>query len=292
MPRIALVLLPLLMPLAVAAQAAPAAARVLQPDDLEGRGRATALLATALLTTALPGPRATPPSDPAVVLQAAARCLPPGSAARERVDAALASPRTADELRSAIADLHADLTFRPVAEADLPEGFPGFAAVDELELRAYPAYRMVRTTMRGGSMGAFWPLFRHIQQREIAMTTPVQVDYDAAVDRARTMAFLYGSPDLGEAGPDGRVEVVDVPAMTVLSIGSRGYERPDRVAELRGRLQAWLAASPTWEAAGPLRTMAYNSPSVGADRRYFEVQLPIRPRPDGAPADADADAGR
>jgi hypothetical protein len=27
-----------------------------------------------------------------------------------------------------------------------------------------------------------------------------------------------------------------------------------------------------------MRTMAYNSPSVGADSRYFEVQMPIRKR--------------
>ena len=27
-----------------------------------------------------------------------------------------------------------------------------------------------------------------------------------------------------------------------------------------------------------MRTMVYNSPSVGADRRYFEVQIPLRPR--------------
>ena len=31
-----------------------------------------------------------------------------------------------------------------------------------------------------------------------------------------------------------------------------------------------------WVVAGPLRTMAYNSPMVRGDRRYFEVQLPVR----------------
>jgi len=151
-----------------------------------------------------------------------------------------------------------------------------------LEMRSYPAYRMVRTGMRSGSTGAFWPLFQHIQKNEIAMTTPVQVDYEAEGRRATSMAFLYGSPELGPTGKHGRVEVVDVPAMTVLTIGSRGYERPHRIAELHARLLACIDAHADWQAAGPMRTMAYNSPSVGADRRYFEVQVPIRARPAAA----------
>ena len=92
------------------------------------------------------------------------------------------------------------------------------------------------------------------------------------------MAFLYGSPTLGAAGSDGKVEVVDVPATTVLTIGSRGHDRPSRVAELRARIDAWLAQHPEWRAAGEIRTMGYNSPSVAAERRYFEVQLPVQPR--------------
>lgn len=204
--------------------------------------------------------------------------LPAGSAAHSRARAIAASDDDVEGLRLAAADLAADLRFRPVAEADLPEGVPGFLALDELEIRAYPSYRMVRASMQRGSMVAFMPLLRHIQEREIAMTTPVQVDYDPARDRPATMAFLYGSPELGPEGTFGRTEVVDVPATTVLTVGSRGYDRQDRLTELRARLDAWLDASDEWRAAGPLRVMSYNSPSVGGDRRYFEVQLPIEPR--------------
>ena len=70
--------------------------------------------------------------------------------------------------------------------------------------------------------------------------------------------------------------VVDVPATTVLSLGARGHDRPSRIAELREQLEVWLQRQGEWEAAGPIRTMGYNSPSVGGDRRYFEVQLPVR----------------
>jgi hypothetical protein len=253
------------------AQASPTdPARVLQPGDLAARQAAAAALRAALAADA---------GGPLLArLQPAVDLLPPGSAARQRAAALVADRSDAAQLRREAADLLADLTFQPVAEADLPKGVPGFQVLDELELRAYPAYRMVRADMRSGGMGAFWPLFQHIESRAIAMTTPVQVDYAADESRARTMAFLYGSPDLGQTGVDGRVEVVDVPAMTVLSLGSRGYERPHRVSELRARLTAWLAGSTEWVAAGPMRTMVYNSPSVGGDRRYFEVQLPVQRR--------------
>ena len=110
-----------------------------------------------------------------------------------------------------------------------------------------------------------------------AMTSPVQMDYRADGERAASMAFLYGDRSTDPAKVGDGVEVVDVPAATVLSIGANGYERKGRVAALEQRLRAFVAASDgAWVVAGPLRTMAYNSPMVRGDRRYFEVQLPVR----------------
>ncbi len=248
----------------------PPAVRVLQPGDVEARQAAAQQIRSAMSVDDA--------TKFASALRAATEMLPVASAARTRAETLLRSGIDPKALRREAADLVDDLTFRPVAEAGLPTGVQGFQALDELEVRSYPAYRMVRTTMRGGSMGAFLPLFRHIESNEIAMTTPVQIDWSADERRATTMAFLYGAPDIGKAGVDGKVEVVDVPATTVVTVGSRGYERPDRVEELRARLAAWIATSPEHEAAGPMRTMVYNSPSVDADRRYFEVQIPLRPR--------------
>lgn len=91
------------------------------------------------------------------------------------------------------------------------------------------------------------------------------------------MAFLYGDPATTPHAVAGAVEVVDVPARTVLA-------RRDR----RGRANAsrtWRPGSTYAEApgsalriTGELRTMGYNSPMVSRDRRYFEVQLPVEPR--------------
>lgn len=257
----------------------PAQERLLQPADLPARQTAAALLGFGLDAWQQLGPEAGGERLRAA-LATARQCLPEGSAARARADELTARPAADAALARSVRALASDLTFRPVAEAELPAGMPGFQALDEIELRHYPAYRMARTGMKGGTMGAFWPLFQHIQERQIAMTTPVQIDYEADGERAReaSMAFLYGSPELGPTGADARVEVVDVAPMTVLTVGSRGYDRASRVAELRQRLEAWLQGHPEWQAAGEIRTMGYNSPSVGSERRYFEVQIPIRPR--------------
>ncbi|MEO6595040.1 MAG: heme-binding protein [Planctomycetota bacterium] len=219
---------------------------------------------------------------------AAGTRLPVGSAARHRLDAALRSANTAVDggrpvpsLRLALDDLVETLTFVPRQQAELPAGFPGFGAVDEIELRHYPAYRMVRTTLQGGSSSAFLPLFRHIEANDIAMTTPVQMDWQAdterAAERPTRMAFLYGDPSTIPRTTDGGVEVVDAPATTVLSIGAIGDDRRDRVERLRSRLETFLTTTNgAWVASGPLRTMGYNSPMVPRDRRYFEVQLTVR----------------
>ena len=253
--------------------------RLLQPDDVAARKAAAAVLAFGIDSWRTLGEGEGSTRLHAAVVTAQ-QCLPAGSAARTTLDAIAASDKAPKSVASALVDLVEDLTFQPVAEAELPAGMPGFQALDEIELRHYPTYRMVRSGMRGGAMGAFWPLFNHIKEREIAMTTPVQIDYrqDGERQREASMAFLYGSPELGPTGKAGDVEVVDVPEMTVLTIGSRGQDRPARITELRTRLEQWLATHQEWEVAGTVRTMGYNSPSVGGERRYFEVQLPVRKR--------------
>lgn len=264
------------LPLAVAQQ------RLLEPTDLPLRQEvAAALTATLAEATDLP-------STVALAAIAGTR-LPSGSAARGQLDTALrganlsvGGKQALRALRGELGDLAATLAFAPVQQAELPKGFPGFQAVDELELRHYPVYRMVRTGMKGGSNGAFWPLFRHIESNGIAMTTPVQMDWGKpagqSAERPLLMAFLYGDPTITPQHTADGVEVVEVPALTVLSIGAIGDDRRDRVDELHARLLAFVAAhQDTWQVAGALRTMGYNSPMVSRDRRYFEVQLPVRP---------------
>jgi hypothetical protein len=181
-------------------------------------------------------------------------------------------------LRKKIDEVQKDLSFQPIKEAEQPKGFPTPTTVGEVEVKQYPAYRKAQTDMSPNR--AFLILFSHIKKNDIGMTAPVEMGYDnlqADEPKEQKMAFLYGQPSLGNVGKDGYVDVVDVPAMTVVSTGVRGIQNTESLLDARHRLEAWLESNKgNWIADGPLRTMAYNSPFVRQDRNYFEVQIPIR----------------
>lgn len=171
-----------------------------------------------------------------------------------------------------------------VNEAPVPEGWPALTPVGQVRVKTYPTYRaafIVADAENGGSdSGMFRPLFNHIQREDIAMTAPVKMTYDEA-GRQRSMAFLYRTSDMGAAGIDGkdpRVQVRDVPEMTVLSIGVKGGYSHDRFSQHVAKLNAWLAEQDTYRAAGEARYLGYNSPFVFPSyRKYGEVQMPIEP---------------
>jgi hypothetical protein len=164
------------------------------------------------------------------------------------------------------------LAFEPLSEAALPEGFPTYTPAGAIEVKQYPARRLAKAD-------GFWTLFRHITTNDIAMTTPVQMDYSADDQgrvRQRSMAFYYGSGELGEAGRQGAVEVVDDQPQWVVSLGVRGWSTRESIADAKSRLEAWLKRHPEYEIDGDLRVMGYNSPMVRGGRQFHEVQLPVR----------------
>ena len=169
-----------------------------------------------------------------------------------------------------------DTEFKPIVEAKMPEDFPEYTPVRDVQIKRYPAYRKAEADPNAGR--AFWTLFSHIKQNDIAMTAPVEMSYaDGQSPRESSMAFLYGRPDLGQAGRQGSVEVIDVAPMVVVSTGVRGPRTAESVADARDRLQNWLKTNDERYAAdGELRVMAYNSPFIPRNRNYFEVEIPIR----------------
>jgi hypothetical protein len=189
-----------------------------------------------------------------------------------------------------------------VSEAALPEGFPPPGPVNTVIVKTYPAHRLARATQGRAADGMFMKLFRHIERNKIAMTAPVVMDWpgDEAADAAappaekparrggqpEAMAFLYGKATIGAAGADpadAAVVVEDVPETTVVSIGLRGgYDEAtlDRGVE---KLRAFLAEHPEWTAAGPPRSLAYNSPFVPAFAKYSEAQIPVVQTPPAKP---------
>ena len=183
------------------------------------------------------------------------------------------------EWRAALAEVRDLLRFEPLIEGPLPEGFPKPTPVGEIRLQQYPQYRPARTDMTLIEGRAFWTLFNHTNKRDIAMTAPVEMTYSSQGDDApkkTAMAFMYRSTKQGQLGSEGKVEVVDVPAQTVISIGIRGDATKQRVADATLRLENWLQAHrEEYESAGLLRVMGYNSPFVADEKRFTEVQIPV-----------------
>lgn len=164
-----------------------------------------------------------------------------------------------------------------IPEAKLPKGFPKPGKVGTVVVKEYPAYRAARVTEESmGENKMFGELFRHIKKNNIAMTAPVEMTY-TKTNQAKSMAFLYGKPEIGEAGTAGNVEVVDLPAKTVVSIGFRGRSDAKQLKKHEATLQQWLKENATdWKADGDTRLLGYNSPFVPAPMRYNEVQIPVK----------------
>jgi len=197
-----------------------------------------------------------------------------------------------------------------LTDEHLPAGYPRPTPPSAIEIKEYPAVRRAVVNMKAapgrGRDFAFFPLFNHITKRGIAMTSPVEMDVpgfkagdpdsatrDLKEQEGWSMAFLYRTADLGPTGKDGVVEVVDQPAMTVLSIGIQGDYWPGDLPAVMAKLETWLAGQSQWKAAGGARIMGYNGPNIPATRRWGEVQLPIvkAETQEGAAPVKDAPAG-
>jgi hypothetical protein len=170
----------------------------------------------------------------------------------------------------------------------LPEGYPAPTPPKAIDIKGYPLVR--RAQVKGqanpdiGMNVGFWPLFNHIKKREIAMTSPVEMEYgsDAQEKDASpqwTMAFLYRTTDLGPTGTaneNERVEVVDVQPMTVISMGFKGVYSRGMVDATVKTLREELAKHSEWEVAGEPRALYYNGPEMPNGRKWGEVQIPIQ----------------
>lgn len=251
--------------------------------DDEQRVTAATTLETALATAA----QTTDPAQQVALLSQAAtnacRQVPENFLLAEMVQKLSRSSETdprrlATQWRQALTSASEMLRFQVLNESPLPDGFPAPTPVGELRVQQYPAYRLARTDMTFIEGRAFWTLFNHIKAREIAMTAPVELTYQPdSTSKKQSMAFLYRSPQQGSVGQASGVDVIDVPASTAVSIGVRGDATSERVASAKQRLDVWLQAhAGEYEAAGPLRVLAYNSPFTADAKKFTEVQIPLR----------------
>ncbi len=163
-----------------------------------------------------------------------------------------------------------------VVESPLPEGYPPPTAPGAIELKHYPS---VRRAEYGGDAGAgfrgFFPLFRHISRRDIAMTAPVEMDFE---EDGTTMSFLYRVPELGPTGEaENGVRVVDTEPALVLAIGMQGPRNQRTIDAARQKLDAWLAESDAYTATDRARWVGYNGPSVPVRNQWWELHLFVEP---------------
>jgi hypothetical protein len=169
-------------------------------------------------------------------------------------------------------------------ESPLPADYPMPTPPGAIELKRYPTVRRAEVSGESnpdsGTSRGFWPLFQHIKKRDIAMTSPVEVEYrDWSTEEkagAWTMSFLYRTADLGPTGRDGIVTVTDTEPVTVIAIGLRGGYGVDRIAKGIEQLQTWLASQNEWEAAGNPRAFYYNGPYIPNRNKWAEAQIPVR----------------
>lgn len=199
-----------------------------------------------------------------------------------------ASSPIADELFAVVAETNASLesrelttrlqrvadmlAFVPLGEAKLPEGFPTYTPVGMIERKCYPKQRLAVAQR-------FMTLFSHISTNGIAMTAPVQKEYTVSEDgipQQQSMAFFYASPETGQSGKRGSVNVVDKEPVEVVALGIRGSVTPQVIRDAQARLEQWVSTQREYETNGPLRIMGYNSPMVPRKNQFHEIQIPLK----------------
>lgn len=172
------------------------------------------------------------------------------------------------------------------SSAPLPEGFPPPTADGEIEIKQYPEYRAATVQVSGNLANAssqgFSPLFRHISNNDISMTAPVETRYptttlqqDSSTEGNAAVSFLYRSLEIVPQEVAQNVEVEDIPAMTVVSIGVRGGYSYGIYTGAIQQLQTWLAEHPEYEVTGSPRRFFYDGPFIPNPLKRSDIQIPI-----------------
>lgn len=171
-------------------------------------------------------------------------------------------------------------------DTPLPVGYPLPTPPDAIDIKTYPVVRLAEVTGAGdpddGMNNTFWPLFNHIKSHDIAMTSPVEMNYRGMTGSEKpdpeswSMAFLYRQPELNQPGAEGRVVVRDAEPVTVVAIGLKGNYSMSLVQRGMRKLEEWFAANPEWQPAGDWRALYYNGPALFWWNKWAEVQVPVR----------------
>ena len=150
--------------------------------------------------------------------------------------------------------------------------------VGRIEIKSLPAARLLAAHSQGNyfdnNNGLFRPLFRYIQDNDIAMTTPVEAEIAPGV------MYFYLGADAAERQLDDtdRVQVTHLPERSVLSIGLRGSYSAANFKQANAQLLDWLAQQDEWVATAPARAIYWNGPFVPGIFKRAEVHIPVTTR--------------
>jgi hypothetical protein len=226
------------------------------------------------------------------------RASEPGANAPGAVRTPTLVTRVGGDMDAAIEIINGEFRYGPSRiESPLPAGYPEPTPPGSIDIKRYPSVRRAEYVSDGspgfGMNMGFFPLFNHIKRNDIAMTSPVEMDYRDMFDPATgkqaakdsmswTMSFLYRTAELAPAGADKKdrkVVVTDRPEMEVLAIGMNGPYGTGIVEKGLTLLHDWLRDHPEYEIAGEPRAFHYNGPSIANRVKWSEVQLPVRRKP-------------
>ena len=145
----------------------------------------------------------------------------------------------------------------------------------EIEVKTLPASKLIACHGQGDyfdrSDSLFRPLFRYIQENDIAMTTPVEAEIKPGV-----MYFYIGAVAAKrQLAKTDAVDVVELPERTVLSVGLRGTYSGENFAKGEALLRAWIAKQAGYRATGPARAIYWNGPFTPGLLKRSEVHLPV-----------------
>jgi hypothetical protein len=211
--------------------------------------------------------------------------------------------RVGGDLEASVTGQDGDFRAAPCRiDTPLPLGYPAPTPPGAIDLKSYPPARLAEVTGTGdpdrGMNRAFWPLFNHIKRHGIAMTSPVEVNYQTEAGsgeepaRSWSMAFLYRRPDMNRPGVEGPVTVRDVRPVTVVAVGLKGDYSTALVERGMGMIEDWLASNPGWRPSGSWRALYYNGPTFAFWNKWAEVQLPVEPEGTAGPAQGPVTASR
>jgi len=158
-----------------------------------------------------------------------------------------------------------------ISEAPLPKGWSEPANYNQVTEKAFPAYRAAYTNSKGQNF-AFFRLFKHIKQKNIPMTSPVEMDMEVNGEKIAmtSMGFLYQNSDVGTVGPNGeKVIVKDMPAMNVLSYVWQGGRSSAELKKAKEAIDSEL--NKKGFKTDDYRVMGYNGPSVPRKLKTWEM---------------------